>query len=266
MSRAGKHSDPLTLEEKTVVFEEVNRGSKSHDRVQQLLNRYRNTVTRACGVVAEFEARGLTKLDDQTAVQIADDVGYASTSKYVTDLFADWRVWKSQQETRRLSVSHLLKKVWLPDADDMPIRLFIHRSGFNSEPVQGRDFSWQQQGNKVVRCWFTEVEEQWLVENLQELSTGTDVDEFNRRYQALQQKASAYATRAARYLLALETGQGRIPIRSLYSAIADGTSLDHGDPEIADSLNLMREGPALKGVAAAFVGDLMTKPQEKVPE
>ena len=258
MSRSGESPRHLTPDEKRVVFEEVRlRGSDHGQALQVLGDRDPTTVRRACKVVLEFETDDLVRLDDQLAAQIRERVGYSTTSKYVTDLFADWRVWKSQRETRRLNLDDLMQRVWLPDADDTPLNLFVHDSGFHSETVQDHDFSWEQQGSTVVRCWFTEVEEKWLIEAIEGLLA--DAQGHRHRYHELQERASTYVTRAARYRYQIDTETGRVPLKRLDALRVGGMTLSPDNPEMADSLYLMKEGPRLRGLADQFVRDLRTE-------
>jgi len=93
MDRAGKQARPLSGDELNLVFVAVARNDDRNKVRQQLLGRHRTTVNRAYNAAAEFERRGLVALDDKTAQQIAEKVGYSATISYVNHLFLSWKTW-----------------------------------------------------------------------------------------------------------------------------------------------------------------------------
>jgi hypothetical protein len=96
--RAGKRASPLTHDELSAVFEATSTGGDLKEARRSLPTRDRVTVARAYNVVARFEGRGLSTLDDQTAAAIAEAAGYSATPHYVLELFIRWRTWKATQK------------------------------------------------------------------------------------------------------------------------------------------------------------------------
>jgi hypothetical protein len=105
MDRAGQQASPLTADESKVIFATLKSGQGQEKARQRLPKRDRATVNRAYNVVAEFERRGITTLDDRTAKEIADGAKYSATVSYVQDLFLRWRTWHSAAGALRLGAA-----------------------------------------------------------------------------------------------------------------------------------------------------------------
>lgn len=254
MSRADYRARPLSHDEKKIVFKAVAVGDSRESVRSALGARHRTTVDTAYNVVREFEDRDLTSYSDCVGREIAKAVRYNTTEHYISELFSVWRAWKPSQATVDWMLDGVLGRVWLPDAEKIPIDLDIHDSGFHTEPVEGRDFSWEQLDVQVLRCWLTAKEEMWLQAELSKLSGTGHLEGFDQLYSELQDRACKYATEAARYRWDIDNGQGRVPLKQLHPA--GGMRPNRDDPEISSSLYLIKEGPKLRGLLSQFVRDL----------
>ena len=262
MSRAGNRVRPLSHDEKMIIFKAVAECESRQSVRHALRDRHRTTVDAAYNVIKEFENRDLTSYSDCVGGAVAKKARYHTTEHYVSELFLAWRAWKSSQATMMAAVpatvdrmlDSVLSRAWLPDVEKIPIDLGTHGSGFHTEIVEGREFSWEQLNGRVLRCWLTSEEEKWLEAELSKLSGTGPPEGFDQLYSELQDRACKYATEAARYRWDIDSGQGRVPLRQLHPA--GGMRPNRDDPEILSSLYLIEEGPKLRGLLSQFVRDL----------
>ena len=258
MRGSGNRAPPLTHDEKVAVFKAVARGDSREDVRRALKTRDPTTVSRVFNVAREFENRELKSYCDEVGQKIAETARYSTTEHYVSELFTVWRAWRSSPPMAGSPavdrmLGNVLSRIWIPDAEKIPIDLGIHGPGPHTESVEGREFSWEQADRQVVRCWLTAGEEKWLEVELSKLSGAGHPRGFDQLYSELQDRACKYATEAARYRWDIDTGQGRVPLRQLHPA--GGWRPSQNDPEISNSLYLIEEGPRLRGLLDQFVRD-----------
>ena len=121
----------------------------------------------------------------------------------------------------RLRLQRLLENLWVPDAEQMPIDYFKYGPGFNIAPTMGRDFRWQQEGSKVVRCWLSDEEDRWLRDEV--FGCLHNGDHLAMAYDKVQREACDYVNKAARYNFHLVTGCGNYPLWEVWSWHDNGT-------------------------------------------
>ena len=90
----------------------------------------------------------------------------------------------------------MLAALWIPKPDEVPVDLYVNDPGFYCGEVNGRRFCWEQESGKVVRCWFSDEDDSWLLFEVINKLPEPMKDQTNRAYTTLQEDVSEYINRS----------------------------------------------------------------------
>ena len=165
----------------------------------------------------------------------------------------------SREELNELGnrLDRLVESMWIPNPDHLPLDPAEVASGFHAVDVKERTFCWTQVGRRVDRCWFTDAEEQWLLEIIELLPGDSHKRQRLEQYYALQAQAVDYIARCLKYQFGAYASGELVPIPRLRSAWLGGEVIDENKDQIGDSYRLMNDYPKLRGLVEEFRRNLL---------
>ena len=105
-----------------------------------------------------------------------------------------------------------------------------------------------EDGSKVLRCWLTDEEDEWVRSYLAKRHRPT----WTVRYDQLQAEACQYTTLAAEYQFDVIAANGAPPLEYLWALSDSGQRLLTEDWYVKHALWLRGEGPRIRGKIEEF--------------
>ena len=211
---------------------------KRHDRVGEWERKGMRSL------FAYFSAQGLDLKDaiDNVAKEFTRDP--QTVKSHLEGHEGEDRVGAALDDYTKLD--DILSRVWVPEPQEVPIRSIMHRDGVNVEVVPDKGIlRWEQEGNRVTRCWLERSEESWLLTVFLPRLGEKRREEFDTVWGSLQQRMCCYLNDATEYIFAIESGSGELTITEVVGALLGGSVANPKDPAVQRVWSLLDEAPRL---------------------
>ena len=154
-----------------------------------------------------------------------------------------------------LNLDALREAMWVPSPEHVPVGQFGSQT---AEIVAGRLFRCTRSGEKVVRCWVTQMEEKLLCSIIPQVCPGEIGRDMLRRYAELQARMCSYILDVTAYVMDYEFGGGRVWFGDLrnYGTLERLEVARRHPYECGDGLILIETSEGLKGEVDALLRDL----------